>query len=322
MFFQAQGLTRRYGGKPVLKDVSFTMHKGEVVSIIGPSGAGKTTLLELIAGMERPDEGVCRFETPPSRENPVILVFQDYVLFPNMTVYDNVAFGLRARFLGRHAVRSKVMDVLNYFGLADMAERYPNELSGGQRQRVAIGRGLVVNPMMLLLDEPFANLDRSLKLQTAEFIRETQKNFGVTTISVTHDLEEAFVMSDRIGLIMDGELVQFGSAQDIYFNPVHDEAARFLGPLNVFAEETLARIGHGSHGAVHSLSVRPEAVKLFADEHGPGIVRDVVFAGHFTRYRVRVGDVDVIVYADSPGLQPGVRVRVEIVQELCEGEAV
>ncbi|GAB7023014.1 ABC transporter ATP-binding protein [Salidesulfovibrio brasiliensis] len=286
-----------------------------MVSIIGPSGAGKTTLLKLIAGLERPDEGALRFDTTPTRENPVILVFQDYVLFPNMTVFDNVAFGLRSRRIAKSEIRRRVMDVLDYFGLADKADQYPNELSGGQRQRVAIGRGLVVNPMMLLLDEPFANLDRNLKLQTAEFIRETQRTFGVTTLSVTHDLEEAFVMSDRIGLIMDGELVQYGRSKDIYFNPVHDEAARFLGPLNILEGEALRLVSDGPTGRV---AVRPEALGLTVDENGPGIIAEAVFAGHFTRFAVDIGGERIVVYGNGPGLVPGARVSVRILDELIK----
>lgn len=310
MFFQVRGLTRRYGGQPVLNDVSFDVQQGEMVSIIGPSGAGKTTLLKLVAGLEKPDEGTLEYSRMPDRENPVILVFQDYVLFPNMTVFDNVAFGLRSRRMPRGEIRQRVMEVLEYFGLADKESQYPNELSGGQKQRVAIARGLVVNPMMLLLDEPFANLDRNLKLQTAEFIRETQRNFGVTTISVTHDLEEAYVMSDRIGLIMDGKLVQYGRAKEIYFNPVHEEAARFLGPLNILEGELLRLVGNASS---ERMAVRPEALRLTPDPDGHGRIAEAVFAGHFTRYSVEIGAGSVIVYGNGAGLAPGARVSIEVI---------
>ncbi|WP_018123488.1 ABC transporter ATP-binding protein [Desulfovibrio oxyclinae] len=311
MFFGVEGLTKTYEAAPVLEDVTFGMEKGEMVSIIGPSGAGKTTLLKLVAGLDRPTSGRVIFQNEPSRENPVIMVFQDYVLFPSMTVCENVAFGLRARRLSGDEVRRRVMEVLDYFGLVSKADAYPEHLSGGQRQRVAIARGLVVNPMMLLLDEPFANLDRNLKLQTAEFIRETQRNFGVTTLSVTHDLEEAFVMSDRIGLVMDGRLVQFGEARDVYFNPVHEDAARFLGPLNVLEGEVLTLMGCEG---TQRRAVRPESLLLHPREDGAGRVLCADFAGHFTKYLVEVGDTVITVYGTDSALRHGDRVAIEIIE--------
>lgn len=311
MFFGVEELTKTYESAPVLENVSFSMEKGEMVSIIGPSGAGKTTLLKLIAELERPTSGRVVFQNEPSRDNPVIMVFQDYVLFPSMSVFENVAFGLRARRLSGGEVRRRVMEVLDYFDLVPKADAYPEHLSGGQRQRVAIARGLVVNPMMLLLDEPFANLDRNLKLQTAEFIRETQRNFGVTTLSVTHDLEEAFVMSDRIGLVMDGRLVQFGEARDVYFNPVHEEAARFLGPLNVLESGVLALMG--CKGA-RRRAVRPESLRLTPRGDGAGRVLGADFAGHFTKYLVEVGDTVITVYGTNSALRRGDRVAIEIIE--------
>ncbi|MBU1249108.1 MAG: ABC transporter ATP-binding protein [Proteobacteria bacterium] len=313
MFFGVSELSRSFGRQTVLDSVSFAVEQGEIVSIIGPSGVGKTTLLKIIAGLDEPDSGSLHFATSPSRDNPVILVFQDYILFPNLTVFENVAFGLRTRKLPQPEVEAKVMEVLGYFHLADRRESYPSQLSAGQKQRVALGRAMVVNPMLLLLDEPFANLDRNLKMETAEFIRDTQKAFGVTTISVTHDLEEAFVMSDRIGVMLGGRLVQYDTASEVYVHPVNREAGEFLGPMN--------EIGPALHSLLElpplaacngTLLVRPECLALKADEQGAGLVRDVVFAGHYTKYIVEIEGVVLVAYGQFDAVTQGGRVRIAV----------
>ena len=177
MHISLQGVYRQYGDEPVLTNVTFEVAPGECVSLIGPSGAGKTTLLKLIAGLELPDQGRLLLDPLPSKVLPVILVFQDYILFPHQTVFANVAFGLRARRLPKAEVSERVHEYLEYVGLGDRAGAYPNQLSAGQQQRVAIARAMVVNPGVLLLDEPFANLDRNLKMETAQFIRDTGRRF-------------------------------------------------------------------------------------------------------------------------------------------------
>ncbi|WP_243546810.1 ABC transporter ATP-binding protein [Pseudodesulfovibrio tunisiensis] len=310
MFFHALGLNKAYSGKPVLRDVSFSVEKGGIVSILGPSGVGKTTLLKILAGLEKPDSGEVRFSEPLSRERPAILVFQDYVLFPNLTVFENVAFGLRSRRVTKEEVRARVMELLVFFGMDGHDRKYPNQLSAGQQQRVALARAMVVNPALLLLDEPFANLDRNLKLETAEFIRDTQKAFGVTTVAVTHDQEEAFAMSDIIGLILNGKLVQYAPAGEVYGSPASLEAARFLGPLNTLLPGTARQLGlSGEHECF-----RPEALELVPDNNGPARVEHVIFAGHYTRYRVAVGGQTLTVYGAANGIRPGDRVRVRVAE--------
>lgn len=303
MLFHAESLNKTYGEKRILKDVDFAMDKGDIVSIIGPSGVGKTTLLKIIAGLESPDSGTLHFGTPPSVEHPVILVFQNYVLFPNLTVFENVAFGLRVRKVNKREICRRVMEMLEYFHMQDKANAYPNELSAGQSQRVAIARAMVVSPAMLLLDEPFANLDRNLKLETAEFVRETQKEFGVSTIAVTHDLEEAFVMSDTIGLILDGELVQYAPACDVYTAPVSVDAARFLGPINALPESLASRLGITSqNGAAH---IRPEALRITKDPAGTGTVTSATFAGHYIRYKVQEEGAVLTVFGMDASITAG-----------------
>jgi putative spermidine/putrescine transport system ATP-binding protein len=304
-FLHLQGLTKRFGRTLIFQDVDLGVDQGSLVSIIGPSGAGKTTLLHIIAGLEPPTAGLVRLSNNGSRPT-AILVFQDYVLFPTMTVRDNVAFGLRARKLPKTLIRDKVQAMLGHFHLEDRAEAYPAQLSGGQKQRVAIARAMVVEPDLLLLDEPFANLDRNLKLETALFIRSTQRSFGITTICVTHDLQEALAMSDRIGVMLGGRLRQYAPPLEVYRHPVDMDTARFLGPVNTITPDLARMLG------ITACWLRPEALRLRPDPDGPGAVIAMHFAGHFLAYTVRVLDQDLTVYTLEPVAQPGDRVSLSI----------
>ncbi len=304
-FLHLQGLTKRFGRTLIFQDVDLGVDQGSLVSIIGPSGAGKTTLLHVIAGLEPPTAGLVRLSNNGSRPT-AILVFQDYVLFPTMTVRDNVAFGLRARKLPTTLIRDKVQAMLGHFHLEDRAEAYPSQLSGGQKQRVAIARAMVVEPDLLLLDEPFANLDRNLKLETALFIRSTQRSFGITTICVTHDLQEALAMSDRIGVMLGGRLRQYAPPLEVYRHPVDMDTARFLGPVNTITPDLARMLG------ITACWLRPEALRLRPDPDGPGAVTAMHFAGHFLAYTVRVLGQDLTVYTLEPVAQPGDRVSLSI----------
>ena len=304
---------KHFKGTTVLKDISFEVGSEELVSIIGPSGVGKTTLLKIIAQLERPTSGEVVLPQAPSRKHPVILVFQDYVLFPGMNVRENIGFGLKSRRIKKSEIRDRVEQMLEFFRLKEQSEQYPARLSAGQKQRVAIARAMIVNPAVLLLDEPFANLDRNLKMETARFIRKTQKAFGIPTISVTHDLEEAFAMSDRIGILLGGRLEQFDTPRAIYFQPDSYDVARFLGPVNVIPRHLYHLFGiNGDRGHLDRILARPENLNLESCKNGAGRIQEVTFAGHYIAYTVSLQDMTFTVYSHHACFSPGQAVALTI----------
>lgn len=303
MDLELRCISKMYKNQTVLEEITCDVSSSELVSIVGPSGAGKTTLLKIIAGLEIPDNGDVVFSKPVNKHHPVIIVFQDYVLFPAMTVRENIGFGLKARHLKKKQIAHQVDRMLEYFQLAPQADQYPAHLSAGQKQRVAIARAMIVNPAVLLLDEPFANLDRNLKMETARFIRTTQQAFSIPTISVTHDLEEAFAMSDRIGVLLDGRLQQFDIPRQVYFHSATAAVARFLGPVNKIppslfplfqVDETLTSPLDGKF-----LPARPENLVIIEDSVGGGRITDKTFAGHYTVYTVTVGPQAYTIYSQN-----------------------
>ena len=232
------GLRKTFNGVAAVHHLDLATAEGEFISLLGPSGCGKTTTLRCVAGFEYPDAGRVLLDgeevtgQPPERRD-IGMVFQNYALFPHLTVQRNLAFGLEMRGIGKAEIRQRVDAVLGMVQLSSMLERYPRQLSGGQQQRVALARALVIEPRLLLLDEPLANLDAVLRDEMRVFIRELQKRVGITTLYVTHDQAEAMVMSDRIAVMLEGKLAQLGPPEDIYLRPRSVPVARFIGRSNL-----------------------------------------------------------------------------------------
>jgi len=238
MNIQLKDIVKRFGTLEAVSHVSLEIHDGELFTLLGPSGCGKTTILRLIGGFNKPDNGEIYFDgkpvTPiPPYERNIGMVFQNYALWPHMTISNNITYGLKLKKLPKAEIADQVSHVLKLVNLVGLEKRYPGQLSGGQQQRVALARALVLNPDVLLLDEPLSNLDAKIRVQVRAEIRKLQKELGITTIYVTHDQEEALTLSDRIAVINLGKLLQIGSPRDLYERPHNPFVADFIGINNL-----------------------------------------------------------------------------------------
>jgi iron(III) transport system ATP-binding protein len=310
-----------YGPTEVLKDVSLDIEPGEFFALLGPSGSGKSTLLRLIAGFNRHQSGQVLVDgqdvspLPPWQRN-IGMVFQNYALWPHMTVWDNVAFGLVERKAPKAEIQRKVGAALELVGLGQYAQRRPNQLSGGQQQRVALARTIVIEPQVLLLDEPLSNLDKTLRVQMRQELLALQRRLGLTTVFVTHDQEEAMTTADRMAVLDQGVVQQVGAPATLYDYPVNTFVAGFVGTMNLLPGRVRQRQGsnltmdvdgvgelrfpapaEAPAGDALMLSFRPHSLRVeVADATRdaryvwmPGTVEASEFLGEFTRYRVRVG---------------------------------
>lgn len=329
-------LSRHYGDVTAVRDVDLTVAPGEFLTLLGPSGSGKTTTLMMIAGFVEPSSGDILIggrsvvDLPPERRN-IGVVFQNYALFPHMSVFDNVAFPLRMRRVRREIVRQQVLEALELVQLGGMAERRIQQLSGGQQQRVALARALVFRPPLLLMDEPLGALDRKLREQMQIEIKRIQKTLGLTVIYVTHDQEEALSMSDRVAIMNQGVIHQVGSPIEIYERPATTFVAQFIGESNLLdgivegsdpygITIALPSIGvsvrasrcSAEPGQVVHVLIRPEAIDIYAgmeatlgDENRvSGQVLEVVYAGQSIRYLVDVGGCQILVRRPHRPNQP------------------
>ena len=303
--------------------VSLDIAPGEFVTLLGPSGCGKTTTLRMIAGFESPDEGEIYLGDEPINEltpnkRDTAMVFQSYALFPHMNIFDNIAYGLRLRKFSKAEVKNKVFDMMDLVGLSGMENRYTNQLSGGQQQRVALARALVVEPGVLLFDEPLSNLDAKLRVQMRTEIRRIQQQLGITAIYVTHDQSEAMSISDRIVLLNSGVIAQMGSPTEIYYHPNSEFVADFIGECN-FLHGTIEKVSDGTAeldvdghkvavacdnapavGSDGEIVLRPEAIDIGDKGQLPCTVELSCFMGSYQNYHVRVGDTLVKIADNCP----------------------
>ena len=264
-----QNAVKRYGDFTALNGVSLDIQEGEFFTLLGPSGCGKTTLLRMIAGFNSIEGGDFyfgekRINDVPAHKRDIGMVFQNYAIFPHLTVRENVAYGLKARKMPAKEIKPKVDEALELVQISHLADRKPNELSGGQQQRVALARAFVIEPSVLLMDEPLSNLDAKLRVQMRSVIKKLQRRLGITTIYVTHDQEEALAISDRIAVMKDGHIMQIGTPRDIYAKPQNPFVAGFIGVSNFLDCEVNAP--------------------------APGTILFSTFLGDFIEYEVQLND--------------------------------
>jgi putative spermidine/putrescine transport system ATP-binding protein len=331
------GVRRTFGTTTALDGLDLGLAPGELLALLGPSGCGKTTALRVLAGFERPDSGAVRVggrdvTGMPANRRDMGMVFQAYSLFPNLSVADNVAFGLRMRKVDPARRRARAAELLELVGLAEQARRYPHQLSGGQQQRVALARALAIEPRVLLLDEPLSALDALVRAQLRDEIRRLQLSLGITTLFVTHDQAEALSIADRVGVMRSGRLEQVAPPAEVYARPATPFVAEFVGAMNrlrgvmsapgrvaVLGQE-LAADDPGAHatGAEVDVLVRPEAVDVVADPAGRVRVVTRTFLGAVTRVTVAMTDGTELL-ADAPShlvpTTPGAPVTVRLAAE-------
>jgi iron(III) transport system ATP-binding protein len=342
-----QGLSKTFGRERALNDVSFSVRDKEFLTLLGPSGCGKTTTLMSIAGFQRPDAGTIscgdRIFSDQARriylaaeDRNLGIVFQSYAIWPHLTVFGNVAFPLKVRRMKNDAVRRRVLETLELVELADYAGRYPHELSGGQQQRVALARALVYSPAVLLLDEPFSNLDAKLRERARAWLKHLQGELGLTTLFVTHDQDEALSLSDRIVVMNAGAVLQVGGPEDIYHRPGTRFVAEFLGHCNILDARAVAATSAGTTelvlrangqritvsgedlaaGDQVQLAVRPEAITLDRHEGAAGAnsypaeVRSASFLGDHYLYELDLDGLALTVTDTQPFAGPAVTVRI------------
>jgi len=314
-FLEISNIQKRFGSQTAVHDFSISIEKGEFITFLGPSGCGKTTILRMLAGFETPSIGSIVFDGKdvthvPTNQRNVGMVFQSYALFPNMTVAENIGFGLKVANAGKAEIENRVREMLKLIKLDALADRYPWQMSGGQQQRVALARALANKPKVLLLDEPLSALDAKIRISLREEIRELQRALGITTVFVTHDQEEALSISDRIVVLNEGRVEQTGTPSSIYNFPRTRFVASFIGTLNQLSGEVVdtakgeIRVGTQTlitsnplddlrNGQPCTLAIRPEAITL--DDAGAGkntvqtLVDDVSFLGSIVRIRTHLG---------------------------------
>ncbi len=339
-------LSKSFGPVTAVDDVTLKVETGTLVCLLGPSGCGKTTTLRMIGGFEEPTAGRILIGEDdvthlPPYARPTALVFQSYALFPHMTVYDNIAYGLRARRAPKAEIDRRVQDALALMELHGQEKKSPPQLSGGQQQRVALARALVIRPKVLLFDEPLSNLDAQLRVRMRGEIRAVQRQLGITSVYVTHDQEEAFSIADQVAVMNRGKLVQVGAPRELYRRPADRFVAEFVGLSNIVTAELVEADANGATVGVFgqtlrsrrpprdaarpiALVLRPEALRIERAESGDGVSARVLtqaFVGPLVRYTVAVADGTVLtVDLHNPGpdqfFEEGTPVRLRLPSEV------
>ena len=332
---ELQNLSVNYGETTVIKDLSLSIKNGEIVSLLGPSGAGKTTILKVIAGLLQPEGGKILINNLlvnrlPAEKRDAVLIFQKPLLFPFLNVAQNIGFGLKMRQIKGITAEKKIGKILEITKLTGLQDRKTHQLSGGQQQRVALARGLVLEPSILLLDEPLSNLDAGLRQQMRDLIQTVQKQTGTTMLFVTHDQGEALAISDRVCLLLGGRLRQTGKPEDLFYLPADPEVARFFGCDNIlcskgdrkknittFSGTHLNRCGNGEK----LFTIRPEDIEILPANHTEpevlqpffeGRVSGVTFEGQLTRLTVEVKKNQITVLCNRPNYRIGQSVRMRM----------
>lgn len=305
-------VTKKYGDFTAIKDVSLNIEEGEFFTLLGPSGCGKTTLLRMIAGFNSIEAGDIYFQDQrindvAAHKRDIGMVFQNYAIFPHLSVYHNVEYGLKAHRVPKEKRHDRIMEALDLVQIADLKDRMPDKLSGGQQQRVALARAIVIQPRILLMDEPLSNLDAKLRVQMRTIIKKLQRNLNITTIYVTHDQEEALAISDRIAVMNRGEIMQLDTPEEIYRRPANPFVANFIGTSNFVdgvVENGKVRVNNFvfnkesnyEDGSKVLVSVRPEQFKIVDKDHAAleGDITLATFLGDFINYEITLEDGKVV----------------------------
>lgn len=323
-------LTKSFNNIEILKNINIDINQGEFVTLLGKSGCGKSTTLKLIAGLVNPDSGDILFDeksvlNTKTQNREAVIVFQDYSLFPHMNVFENIEFGLKIKKINKNTRKNKVKELLNLVKLEGFEKKYSSQLSGGQKQRVAIARTLAVNPKILLLDEPFSSLDINLRSEMREFVLNLQKSLNITTILVTHDKEEALMMSDKIAVMINGEIAQFDTPKNLYEKPISKEVANIFGQRNyingniidgIYKSDLISiDLNNNENEKNIEFMISKEDINIHNFNHIEGLEAKVlkkVYAGDITYYDVSINDTLIKISSNNSLYEVGEDVKITI----------
>lgn len=303
-YIELKSIVKSFQGKQILKDIDLYIEKGKFITLLGPSGCGKTTLLRCIAGLEYVDKGSILLDgeditnKSPTERN-IAMVFQNYSLFPTMKVYNNLDFGLKMKRVSKEERKNKIHNVLEMVNLLGSEDKYPSQLSGGEKQRIALARCLITDPKVLLLDEPFSAIDAKLRKELQIKVKDLHTQLNMTSIFVTHDQEEAMLMSDVIYLFNNGKIEQVGSPMELYKNPKTPFVASFIGNYNMLKSEEFEIAVKGDMKGKGSIAIRPEVIQIgyspFKNEEGyyyaEGIIHNYILQGNIIRYSIKIENI-------------------------------